>query len=74
MFIGREQELQELNTIYNQDKFSAQVFQYYGETTLEPFTSWENALTYICDRQNGRRLILVFDEFPYLADAQLNFI
>jgi AAA+ ATPase superfamily predicted ATPase len=43
------------------------VFEYYGETTLEPFASWENALTYINDRQEGQRLILVFDEFPYLV-------
>ncbi len=110
MFIGRENELADLNDMYNQnkfqlfvlygrrrvgkttlinefcknkdaifysaeqsnnklnlEKFSGQVFQFYGENTLEPFSSWANALTYINDRQKNQRLIIVFDEFPYLV-------
>ncbi len=110
MFIGREKELAELNTMFMEDKFqlfvlygrrrvgkttllnefcsnkesiffsasqsnnklnlekfSALVFSYYGESTLEPFSSWENALTYVNDRQKDKRLILVIDEFPYLV-------
>lgn len=110
MFIGRENELADLNDMYNQnkfqlfvlygrrrvgkttlinefcknkdaifysaeqsnnklnlEKFSGQVFQFYSESTLEPFSSWTNALTYINDRQKDKRLIIVFDEFPYLV-------
>jgi len=110
MFIGREKELAELNTMYldehfqlfvlygrrrvgkttllnefckdkpaifysaeqstnklNLEKFSSLVFQHYGESTLEPFSSWENALTYIDNHQQKERLILVIDEFPYLV-------
>lgn len=110
MFIGREKELSDLNTLYEQDKFqllvlygrrrvgktallnefcrdkptifysaeqsndklnlekfSAQIFQFFGETTLAPFSSWENALSYIDSRRTDERLILVFDEFPYLV-------
>ena len=55
------------NNMLNLEKFSALVFQFYGETTLETFSSWENALTYIDERQKDQRLILVFDEFPYLV-------
>lgn len=55
------------NSKLNLEKFSAFVFQFYGETTLEPFSSWSNALTYINDRQKDKRLILVLDEFPYLV-------
>lgn len=55
------------NNKLNLEKFSVLVFAHYGETTLEPFTSWENALTYINDRQGDRRLILAIDEFPYLV-------
>ncbi len=51
----------------NLEKFSTQVFQFYCETTLEPFSSWENALTYIDERQKEKRLVLVLDEFPYLV-------
>lgn len=55
------------NSKLNLEKFSSLVFQFYGETTLEPFSSWEKALTYIDHRQKEKRLILVFDEFPYLV-------
>lgn len=63
IFYSAEQSNNKLNL----EKFSEQVFRYYNETTLEPFSSWENALTYINKRQGDRRLILVFDEFPYLV-------
>ena len=63
IFYAAEQSSEKLNL----EKFSALIFEHYHETALEPFSSWANALTYICDRQNGRRLLLVLDEFPYLA-------
>ncbi len=55
------------NNKMNLEKFSALVFAYYGESTLEPFSSWENALTYIDNRQGNKRFVLVIDEFPYLV-------
>ncbi len=63
IFYSAEQSNNKLNL----EKFSAQVFAFYGETTLEPFTSWTNALTYIDERQKGKRVVLVIDEFPYLV-------
>lgn len=63
IFYSAEQSNQKLNL----EKFSRLVFEYYHESTLEPFASWENALTYIDERQQERRLILVIDEFPYLV-------
>lgn len=111
MFLGREQELKDLNTLYqknefqlfilygrrrvgkttllrefckdkpaifysaeqsneklNLEKFSALIFQHYQEANLEPFSTWENSIRYIHERQLEKPLILVFDEFPYLAD------
>ncbi len=52
----------------NLDKFSALVFEHYHEEHLEPFSSWENALLYIDGKQSEEQLILVLDEFPYLAE------
>lgn len=63
IFYSAEQSNNKLNL----EKFSEIVFQHYGESTLAPFSSWENALTFIDERQKDQRLILVFDEFPYLV-------
>lgn len=64
IFYSAEQSNEKINL----EKFSELVFDFFNETTLEPFSSWENALKYINDRQSKERLILVFDEFPYLAN------
>ncbi len=55
------------NSKLNLDKFSNLVFDYYSESNIEPFSSWANALSYIDERQNNKRLVLVIDEFPYLV-------
>lgn len=111
MFIGRNRELAELNSLYQRDsfqlfvlygrrrigkttflkefckdkphifysaeqsneklnleKFSELVFSYYGEDNLESFASWEKALGYINERQQEQQIVVVLDEFPYLAN------
>lgn len=52
---------------WNLEHFSSAVYEHYGEAGLSPFSSWADALCHIRDRQAGRRLVLVIDEFPYLA-------
>lgn len=56
------------NDKLNLEKFSAQVFRYYGENELHSFSAWENALDFIHARQKDTPLVLIFDEFPYLAE------
>ncbi|MCD8049888.1 MAG: ATP-binding protein [Clostridia bacterium] len=63
IFYSAEQSNRKLNL----EKFSERVFEYYGESMLEPFSSWTNAISYIDNRQQNERLILVLDEFPYLV-------
>ncbi|MCD8216500.1 MAG: ATP-binding protein [Clostridiales bacterium] len=63
IFFSAEQSNEKMNL----DKFSDLIFQHYQENTLEPFSSWEKALLYIHQRQTEAPLVLVFDEFPYLA-------
>ena len=63
IFYSAEQSNDKLNL----EKFSAQVFGFYNESNLEPFSSWTNALSYIDERQANERLVLVIDEFPYLV-------
>ena len=57
------------NSKANLEKFSQMVFQHYGDERQEPFSSWRSALLYIGDRQADSRLVLVIDEFPYLAEG-----
>lgn len=63
IFFSAEQSNNKLNL----DKFSELVFAFYGESKLESFSSWTNALLYIEEHQKGKRMILVIDEFPYLV-------
>ena len=60
VFYSAEQSNDKLNL----EKFSSLVFGFYGENNLEPFSSWTNALSYIDERQNGKKLVIVIDEFP----------
>lgn len=63
IFYAAEQSNEKLNL----EKFSSVIFEHYEENTLAPFTNWENALMYINNKQSNEPLVLVFDEFPYLA-------
>ena len=63
IFYSAEQSNNKLNL----EKFSSRVFDFYGESNLEPFSSWSNALSYIDEHQGDKKLILVIDEFPYLV-------
>jgi AAA+ ATPase superfamily predicted ATPase len=64
IFYAAEQSNEKLNL----EKFSATVFHHFGEKNMAPFISWEMAFDYIVARQKDEQLILVLDEFPYLAD------
>lgn len=64
VFYSAEQTSNKMNL----QKFSALVSEYYAQTSLEPFPTWENALLYLHEKQMGKPLVLVFDEFPYIAN------
>ncbi len=63
IFYSAEQSNEKVNL----EKFSAQIFAHYEETALEVFQTWEHALLYVHERQKDKPLVLVLDEFPYLA-------
>ena len=54
---------------YNLEKFSQIVFAHYSDNRTEPFASWSSALQYINDKQKNSRLVLIIDEFPYMAQS-----
>ncbi|MDD4327451.1 MAG: ATP-binding protein [Eubacteriales bacterium] len=113
MFIGREKELKNLNSLYNTDKFqfpviygrrrvgktalinefvkdkdtiyftgiettakqnlenfSRSIFGYTTESTIAPvFSSFQEALEYVFTLAETKRLVLVIDEYPYVAKS-----
>ena len=58
----------------NLENFSNEVFSHFGENELSPFSDWITALRYINKRQKKMRLVLVIDEFPYLAEGNKTLI
>lgn len=113
MFIGREQELNTLNSLYNTDKFEFAVIygrRRVGKTALinkfsedketifftgvetnakqnlenfsrsimeyntgmavdSSFSSFQSALEYVFELAKAKRIVLVIDEYPYVARA-----
>jgi len=65
-FIARE-----ANDIINIENFSKDVFGVTSHETAEmaKFTNWERAFSYIYNIAKNERIILVIDEYPYLAQA-----
>ena len=111
MFVGREDELKELNNRYNSDKFECIIiwgrrrvgkteliskfcenkkaifftgieandeinFQNFSNSVSKTllnaevlFENWEKAFSFIGERAKKERILLVMDEYPYVAEA-----
>ncbi len=52
-------------------KFSLDIFCHYDDITHQIFSFWEDAFTYIKDKQEGARLIIVLDEFSEIVDRDI---
>ena len=53
----------------NLSMFSDSIFSHFKETGLSPFSTWGNALTYLNSKSQKQPLVVVIDEFPYIAKA-----
>ena len=58
---------QESNESLNLKKFSQELFSLTNLSNMPAFTSWEDAFSYLTNYVERNRLILVIDEFPYIA-------
>ena len=56
------------NEKLNLDKFSEQVFLFFNIKTMENFTQWSKAFGFITEKAMEKQVILIIDEFPYLAE------
>ena len=61
---------EEHNDKRNLEKFSNSILEYFGMKGFIPdFTDWDMAFKYIGKMSENKRIVLVIDEFPYIAHA-----
>ncbi len=53
----------------NLESMSKAVHQFSGHDSLAPFSGFEELFSYLAELASKRQIILVIDEFPYLASA-----
>lgn len=58
---------QEKNDSLNLSDFSKVVQNYFEGHYIAPFSSWEDAMSYITKKGKDVRTVLVIDEFPFMA-------
>lgn len=58
---------QEKNDTLNLLDFSKLVQQYFENGFIAPFSNWEDAFDYISRKAADKRIVLIIDEFPFLA-------
>ncbi len=58
----------------NLARFSKLVFERYNDTVHKPFILWSEALRYIVNKQQGRRIIVVLDSLDELTDRDAAFM
>ena len=66
LFFTAQQKSNALNLL----SFSQATYGFYGMASAGAFPTWEDALCFIAHREQARDpMVLVFDEFPYAAQA-----
>lgn len=58
----------------NLTKFSMKVLEHYEDKETRPFSFWEHAFSYIESQQDGKKIILVIDDFSEIAERDPVFI
>lgn len=59
----------EASSVTNLESMSLAVHQFSGQEGLSPFQSFSALFTYLAGLAQSRRIVLVIDEYPYLAAA-----
>ncbi len=58
---------QEKNDSLNLQDFSRTIQLYFDNRFIAPFQTWEEAFSYVTDRTGEERIVLIIDEFPFMA-------
>lgn len=59
---------QEKNDALNLEDFSRLVQHHFENSYIAPFQNWESAVDYVGKKTEAERVILIIDEFPFLAE------
>lgn len=60
---------QQVNDLVALEQFSAKVLEFFSEKMIRRFDDWSMAFDYIGQKAATERIVLIIDEFPYLASA-----
>ena len=60
---------QEKNDALNLQDFSRLVQEYFDGNFISNFANWEDALNYLGRKSQDQRIVLIVDEFPFLAET-----
>lgn len=60
---------QEKNDVLNLEDFSKTIQTHCDGHFIAPFTGWENAFSYLSQKKTNEKLILIIDEFPFIAST-----
>jgi hypothetical protein len=60
---------QQVNGHLALEQFSAKVLEFFAEKMIRRFDDWAMAFEYLGQKAPNERLVLIIDEFPYLASA-----
>lgn len=58
---------QEKNDNLNLEDFSKSIQQYFNDRFIAPFQTWEDSFSYISERACDKRVVIIIDEFPFMA-------
>lgn len=59
---------QEKNDSLNLQDFSRSLQHFFDNRFIAPFQSWEDAFSYVADQMKEERVVLIIDEFPFMAE------
>jgi AAA+ ATPase superfamily predicted ATPase len=56
-------------------RFSNRLAEYFGDelVLMNPYEDWDSLFTYLCDKTKDERIIIIFDELPYLIERNRAF-
>lgn len=58
---------QEKNDNLNLHDFSKTIQMYFNQQFIAPFPSWKDAFSYITSQSASQKVVLIIDEFPFMA-------